>query len=141
MNKQYAMDIEWCTLIHEQCKYNDCDYCPCNQPEPSIHEDNLKECEFVKSSLVDNYLPCTVNLSNTMGKTQVSNKLKKFIQEHNLKLTGYSLTNLKQYPMFFTLKKTIGLGVPDKIYANKNEVCVVMYENDVYIIAPRIDHW
>lgn len=141
--KQYVEKIDWCIFIQGRCEYkecNNCDDCPHTQPTLTKHEDNLLECTFEKLNMVDEFVPCTANNSNTMAKTHMCDEVTKLIQKYNLKLTGDSPANLKQYPLFFILKKTIGLGVPNKIYANKNEVCVVIYENTVYIIAPRIDN-
>lgn len=137
--KQYA--VEWCLIIDEQCEYDDCNDCPNNQPTSTEHEDNLLECEFMPETImVDKLVPCKVNRSNVLAKTHVCDEVNQFIKKHNLKPTKYSPANLKQYLLFFMLKRTIGLGVPDKIYANKDKVCVIRYGDVVYLIAPRIEN-
>ena len=131
--------IEWCTLVDEECEWDDCEGCPNNIRTLTQHEENLQECEFVREIVINNILPVMVNKSNTIARTQWIKDVKRFVEYHNLKKTGYSPANLKQYPLFFMLKKTLGLGVPRKIYIAKDKTCVAIYESDVYLIGPRIE--
>lgn len=139
MTRQHMELREWCTLVDEECDCNDCEGCLNNTPKLTQHEENLQECEFVNAIILNNILPAMVNRSNYIAKAQQGNNLITFIKHFGLKKTGYSPTNLKQYRMFFMLKKTLGLGIPHEIYAAKDKVCVVIYEDAVYVIAPRID--
>ena len=130
---------EWCTLEDEECECDDCEGCQNNTPMLTQHEENLQECEFVHEIKVDNILSVIVNRSNTIAKTHNSNDLITFIKLYNLKKIGYMPCAMKQHPLFFMLKKTLGLGVPRKIYIAKDKACIVIYETDVYLIAPRIE--
>ena len=138
--KPYMELKEWCTLVNEECEWDDCKGCPNNIPKLTQHEENLQECEFVREITINHILPAIVNRSNVIAKVQQGNDLVTFIKYFGLKKTGYSPTNLKQYPMFFMLKKTMGLKVPAQIYAAKDKPCIVIYEDVVYLIAPRIEN-
>lgn len=139
LNKPHVELKEWCTLVGEECEWNTCDGCPNNMPTLTQHEENLKDCEFYKLHMVGGFIQCTINRSNTIAKTHKCKEVKDFIKKHGLKKMGYMPVNMKQYPLFFMLKKTLGLNVPREIYAKKDNVCVVMYVNVVYLFAPRTE--
>ena len=140
INKPYMKLIEWCVLEDEKCEWDDCEGCQYNTPTLTQHEENLQECEFVREITINHILSAMVNRSNCIAKVQQGNDLVTFIKYFGLKKTGYSPTNLEQYPLFFMLKKTIGLGVPREIYIAKDKHCIVIYKDVVYLIAPRIEN-
>lgn len=139
LDKPYAEDIEWCTIVNEECEWNNCDGCPNNISKLTKYEENVKECEFVHKTIIDKILPATVNGSNTLGKAHMNCSVLTLINHFGLEKVGYSPINMIQYPLFFMLKKTLALGIPREIYLKKNETCVVMYEDTVYLIGPRIE--
>ena len=132
LNKPHVELREWCTLVNEECEWDNCDGCPNNMP-------TLTHCEFYKLHMIDGSIACTINRSNTIAKTHMCKEVKDYIEKYGLTKTGYMPANMKQYPLFFMLKKTLGLNVPCEIYARKDNVCVVMYGNVVYLFAPRIE--
>ena len=139
LNKPHVELREWCTLVGEECEWDNCDGCPNNMPTLTQHEENLKDCEFHKLHMIDGSIPCTINRSNTIAKTHMCKEVKDYIKKYGLKKMGYMPANMKQYPLFFMLKKTLGLNVPHEIYAKKDNVCVVMYGDIIYLFAPRIE--
>jgi hypothetical protein len=139
MTQPYMEFRPWCTLVNEECEWSNCEGCPNNTPKLTPHEENLQECEFVQELIIDHILPAMINRGNTIAEVQQGNTLITFIKHYNLQKTGYSPTNLKQYPQLFMLKKTLNLGIPHKIYSAINKPCVVIYDDVAYVIAPRIE--
>ena len=139
MPRPYMELREWCTLVNKECEWSNCEGCSNNTPKLTKHEENLQECEFVNELTISNTLLTVVNRANTLGKTEISDKLYRFVKYHNLTKTGYSPNNLKQYPLFFMLKKTLRLGIPREIYTANCKTCVAVYDDFAYIIAPNHD--
>ena len=139
MTQPYMELREWCTLVNEECEWSNCEGCPNNTPKLTKHEKNLQECEFVVKLKISNMLSTMMNRANTLATAEIDDKLYHFIKFHNLTKTGYSPNNLKQYPLFFMLKNTLGLGIPQEIYTAQNKTCVAVYGDIAYIIAPKHD--
>lgn len=141
MIKKYMELWEWCTLVNEKCEHDNCDGCPNNIPKMTKHEENLQMCEFVTvTHLKKTDINVTVNRSNDIGRFENTHDVKKYITYHQLDKCQYHPNFLKQYPLFFILKRTLGMGVPREIYPKKDMPCVVFFDEDVYLFAPRIDN-
>ena len=138
LDRPHAKDVEWCTLVNEECEWDNCDGCINNPPILTKNEENLKYCEFTDTIyLKEPKVNIFVNIYNTIGKFRTEQDAKKVIDSYCLHRYQYDPYTLKQYPLFFMLKKTHGLVVPKEIYAKKDSVCVVVYEDTIYLIAPK----
>ena len=139
MSRQYMELKEWCTLADDECEWNDCEGCPNNVPRLTKQEENALECEFVSELKIAKILPSMVNRGNTLAKASIGDELDRFIKEQGISKVNYPSANFDEYPLLPLLRSTLKLGIPDETYIAKYKVCVVVYGDIAYIIAPYHD--
>lgn len=130
---------EWCTLVNEECEWNHCEGCPNNVPRLTKQEEDALECEFVRELNIAKILPSMVNRGNTLARAKVDVVLYLFILHQELSEVDYSSANFDEYPLLPLLRSTLKLGIPDETYIAVHRVCVAVYGDVAYIIAPYHD--
>lgn len=105
----------------------------------SQHEEDEQECEFVCEHTIGDILPATVNLYNTLARAKVDDVLYLFILHQDLSKVDYSSANFDEYPLLPLLRSTLKLEIPNETYIAKHKVCVIVYGDVAYIIAPYHD--
>ena len=139
MSRPHMELREWCTLIGDECNWNHCEGCPNNVPRLTKQEENLLECEFVSKLKITKILPSMVNRANTLAKASIGDELDRFIQKQGLSKVTYAFASFNEYPLLPMLRSTLKLGIPDETYIAKHKVCVIVYGDIAYIIAPYHD--
>ena len=129
----------WCTLIGDECNWNHCEGCPNNVPRLTKQEEDALECEFVSKLKIAKMLPSMVNRGNTLAKASIGDELDRFIKQQCLSKVNYSSADFDEYPLLPLLRSTLKLEIPDETYIAKHRVCVIVYGDVAYIIAPCHD--
>lgn len=136
---------EGCNIINEECNHFSCDDCDVAKQHRDEEKENDRSLEVIEYTVFETAFKIggiltNVNSPHTIAKVSYSTicKLKdKDVFSHNQ--LAYTPYDMKQYAESLRKLRTYNkLGIPEKIYGEKDAVAVFKWGDTWYLIAPRI---